>query len=81
MTTLTTRLIILFISFKFTYSEIRVSSETTATGDVETQQEGVQLPPLPYDYNALEPHVSERTLLVHHDKHHAKVNNNKKREW
>jgi superoxide dismutase, Fe-Mn family len=31
-----------------------------------------ELPPLPYDYNALEPHIDEDTLRVHHDKHHAK---------
>jgi Fe-Mn family superoxide dismutase len=29
------------------------------------------LPPLPYDYNALEPHIDEMTMRVHHDKHHA----------
>jgi Fe-Mn family superoxide dismutase len=30
-----------------------------------------ELPPLPYDYTALEPHISKRTLEFHHDKHHA----------
>ena len=28
------------------------------------------VPPLPYDYNALEPHIDEQTMRVHHDKHH-----------
>lgn len=28
------------------------------------------LPPLPYDYNALEPHYDEQTLRLHHDAHH-----------
>jgi Fe-Mn family superoxide dismutase len=28
------------------------------------------VPPLPYDANALEPHIDEQTMLVHHDKHH-----------
>jgi Fe-Mn family superoxide dismutase len=28
------------------------------------------LPPLPYDYNALEPHIDEMTMRIHHDKHH-----------
>jgi Fe-Mn family superoxide dismutase len=28
------------------------------------------LPPLPYAYDALEPHISEETLRFHHDKHH-----------
>jgi superoxide dismutase, Fe-Mn family len=29
------------------------------------------LPDLPYDYNALQPHISEMQLKIHHDKHHA----------
>ena len=29
-----------------------------------------EVPPLPYDYNALEPHIDEATMSVHHDKHH-----------
>ncbi len=33
-----------------------------------------ELPPLPYDYNALEPHVDEATMKVHHDKHHQGYN-------
>jgi Fe-Mn family superoxide dismutase len=28
------------------------------------------LPPLPYDYAALEPHIDEQTMRIHHDKHH-----------
>ena len=28
------------------------------------------LPPLPYAYNALEPHIDEATMKLHHDKHH-----------
>ena len=28
------------------------------------------LPPLPYDYNALEPHIDEQTMRIHHTKHH-----------
>ena len=34
------------------------------------------LPPLPYDYNALEPHIDEQTMRIHHDKHHAAYVNN-----
>ena len=30
-----------------------------------------ELPPLPYGYDALEPHYDEATLRLHHDKHHA----------
>jgi Fe-Mn family superoxide dismutase len=29
-----------------------------------------ELPPLPYEYNALEPHIDEQTMRLHHDKHH-----------
>lgn len=29
-----------------------------------------ELPPLPYDYDALEPTISKETMTVHHDKHH-----------
>jgi Fe-Mn family superoxide dismutase len=28
------------------------------------------VPPLPYDYAALEPHIDEATMKLHHDKHH-----------
>ena len=34
------------------------------------------LPPLPYDYKALEPHIDEQTMRIHHDKHHAAYVNN-----
>jgi Fe-Mn family superoxide dismutase len=30
-----------------------------------------ELPPLPYAYNALEPHIDEQTMRLHHDKHHG----------
>lgn len=29
-----------------------------------------QLPDLPYDFNSLEPHIDERTMRIHHGKHH-----------
>jgi superoxide dismutase, Fe-Mn family len=29
-----------------------------------------EVPPLPYDYAALEPHIDEATMRLHHDKHH-----------
>ena len=35
-----------------------------------------ELPPLPYDYAALEPHIDERTMRIHHDKHHGTYVNN-----
>ena len=30
-----------------------------------------ELPELDFDYNALEPHMDEETLKIHHGKHHA----------
>jgi Fe-Mn family superoxide dismutase len=35
-----------------------------------------QLPPLPYDTAALEPHIDAQTMQIHHDKHHAAYVNN-----
>jgi len=35
-----------------------------------------ELPPLPYDYAALEPHIDAATMQLHHDKHHAAYVNN-----
>jgi len=29
-----------------------------------------EVPPLPYNYAALEPHIDEQTMRLHHDKHH-----------
>jgi Fe-Mn family superoxide dismutase len=40
-----------------------------------------ELPPLPYAYGALEPHIDEQTMHLHHDKHHlAYVNGLNKAE-
>src|SRR3989339_512947 len=30
-----------------------------------------ELPPLPYKYDSLEPFIDEKTMKIHHDKHHA----------
>ncbi|MDX1624097.1 MAG: superoxide dismutase [Gemmatimonadota bacterium] len=30
-----------------------------------------ELPPLPYSFDALEPHIDARTMEIHHDRHHA----------
>ena len=30
-----------------------------------------ELPPLPYAFDALEPHIDARTMEIHHDRHHA----------
>jgi len=51
----------------------RMSPRSLATLDaaLAAQAGGFTLPPLPYDYNALEPHIDEATMRLHHDKHHA----------
>src|SRR5437764_126164 len=51
-----------------------------------SRQMPFELPPLPYDFNALEPHIDARTMEIHHDKHHqAYVDNANKaldgNEW
>ena len=35
-----------------------------------------ELPALPYAFNALEPHIDEQTMMIHHDRHHATYVNN-----
>ena len=48
-------------------AEVMAVSQTkqTATGTTFT------LPPLPYDYAALEPYIDRETMQFHHDRHHA----------
>ena len=44
----------------------------TPTAPVEPAPTGpFTLPPLPYAYDALEPHIDAETMHLHHDKHHA----------
>jgi Fe-Mn family superoxide dismutase len=45
-----------------------------------------ELPPLPYDYDALEPHIDAETMRIHHDRHHQAYVDNANRalegtEW
>src|SRR5512133_4375170 len=50
------------------------AAESAPLSSTATAEKGAQMafevPPLPYDYNALEPHIDEQTMRVHHDKHH-----------
>src|SRR3546814_11199658 len=50
----------------------------TATPPSITRRKAMafELPPLPYDYGALEPTINEQTLKLHHDKHHAAYTSN-----
>src|SRR6266851_7382300 len=35
-----------------------------------------EVPPLPYAFDALEPHIDAKTMEIHHDRHHAAYVNN-----
>jgi superoxide dismutase, Fe-Mn family len=57
-----------------TAAGLRLPRAGHATEAVQARE--FTLPPLPYDYSALEPHIDTRTMEIHHDKHHqAYVNN------
>jgi Fe-Mn family superoxide dismutase len=47
--------------------KIAAGKNPQPTGEIKMAYE---LPPLPYDYAALEPHIDEATMKLHHDKHH-----------
>ncbi len=47
------------------------ATPTAATTVAQNTTTPAQLPPLPYDYAALEPHIDAQTMRLHHDNHHA----------
>jgi Fe-Mn family superoxide dismutase len=53
-----------------------IAATPAATPVAQTTAIPVQLPPLPYDYAALEPHIDAQTMKLHHDRHHAAYVNN-----
>ena len=56
----------------FSFSYAAQPSVQSAVGTKQNQSSDTfQLPPLPYDYNALEPHIDAATMQFHHDRHHA----------
>lgn len=44
---------------------------TSSSKNAQNTSDTIILPPLPYDYDALEPHIDARTMKFHHDKHHG----------
>lgn len=48
--------------------EEKMESQDERMGSVPIGEH--RLPPLPYAYDALEPHIDEQTMRLHHDKHH-----------
>ena len=56
----------------FTLESCAFASQNTSSSKISQNTSGtIELPPLPYDYDALEPHIDARTMQFHHDKHHA----------
>src|SRR5436309_3422027 len=48
-----------------------IGEDASATTTAATATTTVfELPPLPYAYDALEPHLDNMTMEIHHDKHH-----------
>jgi Fe-Mn family superoxide dismutase len=50
---------------------VRAQSPAPAAQAAATPSGPFKLPPLPYDYAALEPYIDTETMHIHHDKHHA----------
>jgi len=48
-----------------TSAAVSLAAPNPAPGDA------FSLPPLPYAFDALEPHIDAQTMQIHHDKHHA----------
>jgi Fe-Mn family superoxide dismutase len=46
-------------------------AQTPAAAPAPAPTGPFKLPPLPYAYDALEPHIDAETMHLHHDKHHA----------
>jgi Fe-Mn family superoxide dismutase len=46
-------------------------AQTNTTAPAAAPGGPFTLPPLPYAYDALEPHIDAQTMQIHHDKHHA----------
>lgn len=47
------------------------ASPTFAAPAPQSTPTGFSLPPLPYAYDALEPHIDAQTMNLHHTKHHS----------
>ncbi len=52
-------------------STSRARAHTAASLGWNDAKMAYELPPLPYAFDALEPHIDAQTMEIHHDKHHA----------
>lgn len=59
-----------------TAATILASPPAAAQGISSNSSGPFSLPPLPYDYDALEPYIDADTMRFHHDRHHAAYVNN-----
>lgn len=53
-----------------TKTSLAAVGQTTTTQTAAAASTPFTLPPLQYDYAALEPHIDKMTMMLHHDKHH-----------
>ncbi|MBM7647379.1 Fe-Mn family superoxide dismutase [Bacillus ectoiniformans] len=58
------------ISFTQPFNELDLGEVQFAERQMAVPIGQHKLPPLPYPYNALEPHIDQKTMRLHHDKHH-----------
>jgi Fe-Mn family superoxide dismutase len=56
-------------------------AQTNSTAPAAAPTGPFTLPPLPYAYDALEPHIDAQTMQIHHDKHHAAYVANLNKAW
>jgi Fe-Mn family superoxide dismutase len=49
----------------------RVATNPDLNLTLEEKPVAFTVPPLPYSFDALEPHIDARTMEIHHDKHHG----------
>lgn len=64
-------LLILLITQSTTAQAALPASSVAQSSIAQLSASPAELPPLPYDYAALEPYVDAETMKLHHDKHHA----------
>src|SRR5258708_30502302 len=52
---------------------LRAGTATNSDSNLTPEEKPVAftVPPLPYSFDALEPHIDARTMEIHHDKHHG----------
>src|SRR5438067_10824977 len=51
-------------------SAVKAGTAVMSTAALEPK-DPFTLPPLPYSFDVLEPHIDAETMQIHHDKHHA----------